>query len=202
MSKSKHKAWVRAEKSDLPTDAERDAVPAREPIGDMRGAELGLLEWPMVKIHVCEGGLRYEFNFDATAPRAWCPLVTIWVEECARKVLTKAETIAAIAGAFAALRPAYDAHTRAAIAVGEPSVNEAGAMGIMGIGATMIQEYRRAGKIPEPVLGLNGRNLWLKSDLEAARMALFMNAGFEKSRGAGTKRRAPDNRYVATMRTK
>ena len=96
------------------------------------------------------------------------------------------------------LRPAHDADARARIALGEPTVEEKGACEILGVGPTKLNDLRRAGDIPEPICGLNGRNRWLIADLKAATLALLVKASMQKSRGTGSKRKAPLNRYAQT----
>lgn len=159
--------------------------------------DFGLTIWPSVKLHACgDQGPHYEFSFDPDEPAPWCPIMFVTVEDCAREKLSQDEIKGMLDALPGLLRPAQQADAMSRIVMGEETCDEKGACAILGVGATKLNDYRRAGKVPEPVVGLNGKNTWLVKDLRLALALLMTEQGLRKARGGRVTKKAPVNRYV------
>jgi hypothetical protein len=135
-----------------------------------------------------------EYNFDPEGPRPWTPYLNVNVCQCA-KHLPAGHIEQVIREAIADMQPASQADTIARIAAGEPTVDEKGVLEILRVGTTKLGELRNQGRVPDPILGVAGRNLWLRADIQAAYAAILAGNAVRKQAGS-TKRKAPKNRYA------
>jgi hypothetical protein len=163
------------------------------------------IRMPSLTVHWSEAGNapEVEFNFDPSEQRPWTPYVNVTVCECA-KHLPEAQIEAVVRAALADMQPATQADAMQRIAAGEETVDEKGALAILKVGTTRLNDLRKSGQVPEPVIGAAGRNLYLTADLHAAYAAILASAvvARQASKSGGKGRRAPMNKHLQAMARK